>query len=120
VTAFERVAGNAIYTSDEARERADVLLRMYEGALSGVSAAAAHMRLLREAAGIDPAQWEALDVPGREYVLAQGRRLLVRAARVSASTWRELPPHSPERAAVLLKGARALHIETDWTGWGSS
>jgi hypothetical protein len=105
---------------DPERTREDALLRMYEGALQGVGAAVAHMRLLRDAAGIDPAQWEALDVPGREYVLAQGRRALVRAARVSAAQWRELPQCSPERAAVLLKGARTLHIDTDWTGWGSS
>jgi hypothetical protein len=81
---------------------------------------AALTQLLRDAAGIAPEQWEVLDASDREYVLMRGRRALVRAARVSAAAWGALPRRSPECAAVLLRGARVLHIETDWAGWAGS
>jgi hypothetical protein len=93
---------------------------MYEGLLMTLEANAEYVRLLRTAAGIDSRQWEQLDHPGREYVLAQGRVFLVRAARVSRKTWNALPPRSRARSDILLKGAAALRIDTDWQGWADT
>jgi hypothetical protein len=99
------------------RDRAVAALRMYEGLLMTLDDNAEYARLLRTAAGIDPTQWEKLDYPGREYVLAQGRVALVRAAKVSRKTWNALPPRSRARSDILLKGAAVLRIDTDWQGW---
>jgi hypothetical protein len=79
-----------------------------------------YTRLLRVAAGIDSRQWDQLDYPGREYVLAQGRIALVRAAKVSRKTWNALPARSRARSDILLKGAAALRIDTDWQGWADT
>jgi hypothetical protein len=102
---------------DRDRFRALATLRMYEALMTQLSANAEYARLLRVAAGTDITQWERLDYPGREYVLAQGRMALVRAAKVSRKTWNALPPRSRARSDILLKGAAALRIDTDWHGW---
>jgi hypothetical protein len=99
------------------RARADAALRMYEGLLMTLEANAEYVKLLRTAAGIDSRQWERLDYPGREYVLAQGRMALVRASGVHRRTWNALPPRSRARSDILLSGAEALRIDTDWQGW---
>jgi hypothetical protein len=99
------------------RYRADAALRMYEGLLVTLEANAEYARLLRTAAGIDSHQWGLLDYPGREYVLAQGRMALVRASGVRRKTWNALPPRSRARSDILLSGAAALRIDTDWAGW---
>jgi len=101
-------------------ERAGVLLRMYEGALAGVAAHVAYAHLLRDAAGTSPVQYSALDVEGREYVQAQGRRALLRAARVTRKAWDAMPAYGTERAGALLKGAAVLGVETDWAGWADA
>jgi hypothetical protein len=100
-----------------ARTRADAHLRMYEGALTSLTATVAYAHLLRDAAGTDPGQYSALDIPGREHVLAQGRAALLRAARVTRKAWDAMPAYGRERADVLLKGAARLGVETDWAGW---
>lgn len=101
----------------EQPNQAAILMRMAEGLAAQLAAQAEYARLLRMAAGIDRMQWERLDTPGREYVLAQGRLALVRAAKVSRRAWNAMPEHSAERSAVLLKGAGALGIDTTWAGW---
>jgi hypothetical protein len=99
------------------RFRALAALRVYQRLTAQLEAQAEYARLLRTAAGIDPMQWEVLDYPGREYVLAQGRLALVRASGVSRKTWNALPPRSLARATILLRGAEVLRIDTDWRGW---
>jgi hypothetical protein len=97
--------------------RAAWAVRVHRALSAQLAAQAEYARLLRTAAGIDPMQWEVLDYPGREYVLSQGRLALVRASGVSRKTWNALPPRSLARAAILLRGAEVLRIDTDWRGW---
>jgi hypothetical protein len=106
-----------VYVLELRRRRALAHLDMYAGLLQTLSANVAYMNLLRTAAGTDPSQWEVLDTSGREYVLGQGRALLLKAAGVSRKAWDALPARGGQRSAVLLKGAERLGIDTDWCGW---
>jgi hypothetical protein len=114
------MTGIDTYLLELRRTRALAQLRMYEGLLNTLSGNVAYAKLLRDACGIDPSQWEVLDIGGREYVIAQGRLALLKAARTSRRVWEALPPYSPQRSDVLLRGARVLGIETTWAGWAGA
>jgi hypothetical protein len=102
---------------DRALAQLDMAERVLPGLLATLESNAAYCALLRDAAGTDPAQWDAADSGAREYVLSQGRRALLRAAKVSRRQWDAMAPRTAERSAALLSGAARLGIETDWPGW---
>jgi hypothetical protein len=105
------------YDGELLRTRADTTLRMYEGLLGTLSFNVAYARLLRDASGISSEGYEAIDFESREYVLAQGRLALLKAARTSRRAYDALPRNSRQRSDVLLRGAAKLGIKTDWPGW---
>lgn len=101
-----------------AAERAAVLLpvwgdQMADEATGRIQLAA----LLREAAGVSSADWVMSDAEVRQEIHERGARELVEAAGHDMAAWEELPPLSPKRSAVLLRGARVLGIATEWEGW---
>lgn len=74
-------------------------------------------RLMREAAGVNAADWVFSDGEVREEIHDRGTRALVAAAGWDFPEWEALAEHSKERSDVLLRGAAKLDIATDWGGW---
>jgi hypothetical protein len=74
-------------------------------------------RLLRVAAGVSAADWVFSSLCEREKIHLSGLVKLVQAAGARLFGYVDLPRCSKARSDVLLKGAAALGIETDWGGW---
>lgn len=74
-------------------------------------------RMLREAHGASAADWVFSDQAEREAIHAVGLKRLIHAAGLSLATYGALRECSKARSDVLLRGAGALGIETDWRGW---
>lgn len=76
-----------------------------------------YARLLREAARCPVVQWVMSEWEERRAILNAGLRRLLRAAGVRLANWCQLPPFSKARSDILLRGAEALGIATEWPGW---
>jgi hypothetical protein len=83
----------------------------------GELAKVAYGQLLRQAAGTSTADYVFAERDVRQVIHDAGRATLVHAAGWDMSAYAALPPVSKARSDVLLKGAAALGIETEWTGW---
>lgn len=74
-------------------------------------------RLLREASGVSVADWVMSEADERAAAWLAGLVRLVRAAGGGLFAYFDAPPWSRARSDVLLAGAAALGIGTDWVGW---
>jgi hypothetical protein len=74
-------------------------------------------RLLREASGTSVADWVMSEIGERTAAWLGGLFRLVRAAGASLFAYFDAAPWSRARSDVLLAGAEALGIATDWVGW---
>lgn len=74
-------------------------------------------RLLRGAAGMSVADWVMSGEVEKRVVHVVGLMRLLKAAGGCLFRYADLPPRSPGRSVILLKGAATLGIETPWKGW---
>jgi hypothetical protein len=76
-------------------------------------------QLLRKASGETSRDWVMSDQDERDAAHLTGLWHLLKAARTDFLAYLSLPAFSPERSAILLRGARALNIDTPWKGWAT-
>jgi hypothetical protein len=90
--------------------------RVLPALLATLDANTAYLDLLVTAAGAEPAAYHALSLAERldSTVQADGRKALLKAAKCTVKARDAMSAGSPERAAVLLRGAAALGIATTW------
>lgn len=73
--------------------------------------------LLRAASGESAAEFVMSEQARRDKIHLRGLLNLVHAAGWVMGRWRGLPEFGTERSAVLLEGARAMCLSTNWPGW---
>jgi hypothetical protein len=76
-----------------------------------------YARLLREAAGASAADWVMGEADERSAIHQRGLCVLVEAAGWCTARWLRLGACIKVQSDILLSGATALGVSTEWEGW---